>query len=126
DGDVDIEMLSALNDSGVTYTSSIESKTFILPVTALYVARVRYEVYCTLETTFNLYYSKDGGNTWTLARTDTITSLRKPIYIEWNRQVKTRRFNFKIESSNGAWDILQYEINVYQSGPTRADSQSTV
>lgn len=126
DGEIDIERLSALDDSGVAYTSNIESKTFILPVTALYVARVRYEVYCTLETEFSLYYSKDGGNSWILARTDIITDLRKPIYIEWNKQVKTKRFNFRIETPNGAWDILQYEINVYQSGPTRADSPSTV
>lgn len=122
DGTLQLERAAADTDAGTNYTASIVSKTFALPVFDQYMARCRYEFFVRTPSVISLYYSKDGGNTWTLARTDTITNTYVPYLLEWNRQVKCRKFTFKIESPSGDWDILDYELHVWRSGTSRANN----
>lgn len=124
DGTLQLERLASDDDAGTDYLTRIQSKTFFLPVFDQYVARCRYEFFARSESVLNLYYSTNGGKTWNLARTDTISDTYEPYLLEWNRQVKCRKFTFKIESSQGDWDIIDYELDVWRSGTSRANSPS--
>lgn len=109
-----------LDDNGISYLSRIVSKQFTLPVTDQYICRVRLEFFVRVATVINLYYSKDGGISWTLGRVDTLPTLNTPFLIEWNEQIKCRKFMFKIESNSGNWDLIDYELHTYRSGPSRS------
>lgn len=122
DGTLQLERSNADTDAGVDYTARIVSKTFNLPVTDQYVARVRYEFEVRTPSRFFLYYSTNGGKTWTFARSDWVYDTYEPYLLEWNKQIKCRKFTFKIESSEGDWDIIDYELNVWRSGTSRANS----
>lgn len=124
DGSLELERLAADIDDDVPYTTSITSKTFYLPVIDAYVARTRYEFIARTPSIIALYYSTDGGKSWNLARTDTINDTDEPYLLEWNRQVKCRKFTFKIVSTQGDWDLIDYELDVWRSGTSRANSPS--
>lgn len=121
-GDLQLESVSATDDSGVSYTDRVISKTFTLPVTDEYVCKINYEVLCRSSSTIALSYSKDGGITWILARTDVISTVRIPKLVQYNKQIKCRKLTFKIESSNGDRDLLKYEVHVYRAGISRTNS----
>lgn len=120
DGIIQISKNIDDDDSGDTFTSRVQSKTYVLPVTDQYVCQVQTEFLCRQASTIKLYYSKDSGITWTLARTDTINKIGQPVLLTFNKQIKCRKFTFKLESTIGDWDLLNYGINVYRSGPSRA------
>jgi hypothetical protein len=120
DGTLQLERLSGDNDAGLEYTARLVSKTFNLDITDQYICQVATEFYCRIPSTFLLYTSKDGGLNWTLARTDTITKVNQPVLLTYNKQIKCRKFTFKIESTIGDWDLLNYGLTVYRSGPSRA------
>lgn len=122
DGSLELERLSSDIDDVNAYTTELVSKTFALPVLDQYVARTRYEFYCRTPSIIELWYSTNGGLTWTLARTDSISSTNEPYLLEWNRQVKCRKFTFKIVSTQGDWDLIDYELDVWRSGTSRANS----
>lgn len=126
DGTLQLEDESAADDTGVVFTRRWISKTFELPVTDMYVARLRYKIFASQASTFRLYYSFDGGINWTFAREDTVTILDAPYIIEQVKQVKCTQFTFKIEGNDGAASIIGYELHTFRSGITRGSSISTV
>jgi hypothetical protein len=123
DGTLQIERASANTDNGINFDVEIISKTFALPITDQYISRMTYKIFARQPTTITLYYSKDGGKTWVLARVDTINNTYEPSLIEWNKQIKCKYFSWKMVSSTGDWDLIEYELHAYRSGTSRADSQ---
>jgi hypothetical protein len=120
DGSLQLERPSADTDAGLTYNCRLISKTFNLSNDDQYVCQVATEYFCRASSTITLSFSKDGGQTWNVARTDTITKVNQPVLLTYNHQIKCRKFIFKLESSIGDWDLLNYGLNVFRSGPSRA------
>jgi len=116
DGSISVELPEAIDDSGNVYTTRLVSKTFTMPVYDQYIARVSFELFLRAPTIITLSYSTDGGKTFVFARTDSVSVLNEPWLLQWNRQVKCRKFTFKLESSSGDWDLIGYELHSYRSG----------
>ena len=121
DGSLRQEDPDATDDDGTAFTSVLTSKTWTLPETDEHISKVRFEVFCRKQSTFELYISKDDGLNWTLKRVDTVTTINEPVVIIWTGNFRCRRFTFKIENSDGDWDLISYEVRVYQAGDSRTE-----
>lgn len=121
-GDLEVQDTSVSLDNGVAYTSELISKTFTLSGFDEYVAFLRIEYVPQSAGSFSVYYSKDGGISFTLYKTVTFTSLDygKRKLATFKKQIKCRNYNWKIVSTAGLFDLLEYEGNVYQGAVSKA------
>lgn len=122
DGTIIVDSPGVFTDAGVAYNSDVVTKQFGTPEYDLYFAQVRVDFLIRTATTINLYITKDGGQTWILVKTKTITDptkLNKPLRFFHNKQHKATRFQFWFQVTSGDFDILGYELRVYPSGTTR-------
>lgn len=94
---------------------SIVSKTFTMPVVDYYVGQLRLEYQPRLAGNFNVYFSKDGGVTFTLYKRVEFDSstigLRK--LATFTKNIKCRQYTWMITSSDGLCDFIGFEVHVY-------------
>jgi len=104
------------------FTSEFVSKAFTLPTDEGYFAEVRIGYVPIVAAPLSLYYSKDGGVTWnTTPKTITPTAgmIGKSQLFRFVKQIKTRRFAWKLVTESGQVDIIEYEVHVYEGGESR-------
>lgn len=118
-GDIQVEVASATDDAGTAFTMDLQSKEFITSETDLYFAEIHVVYLATQVGTLNLYYTKDGGLTWKLAKTIT-TVINKRAHLRYIRQIKASRLRWRLTAPNGQLSIIEYEIHAYPSGSTRS------
>lgn len=121
-GDIWQESVTALDDNGTPFTTSIASKTFSYPSINEIVGELRLQLQPNVGLgTLQLYYSKNDGNSWTLLKTVTITApmLTNPILAMAKRQVNTRRYMWKVETTNTKFDLNGYEVHTYPGGESK-------
>ena len=108
------------------------SKTFTLPEVDMYFAEIVIEYKALDGGVFRLEYSKSGGDAgdalasdpnadgdWVTAKTITPTKLNVPQLIRFVRQIKARRFAFRLFGKGSRFQILSYEIHAYPSGKSK-------
>lgn len=117
-GEILQEDPSAVADNGVAYTMDLQSKEFVTPGTDLYFAEIRVEFLSKNEGTLSLYYTRDHGKTWILAKSvalvPDVTGL-----LRYTRLIRSRTLRWRLTASDGLPSILSYEIHVQPSGLSR-------
>lgn len=127
DGEILQEDANAVNDAphtdgnDGTYSMQIVSKAFNLPVNDVIVAELRIEYQAKVAGTFEIQYSKTGGtqDDWIVAKTVTPQIVDKPVLLRFRKQVKARRYAWRLVATQGIFDILSYEVHVYRSAESK-------
>jgi len=104
------------------YTTELISKSYTMPTDDIYIAEIRIELVPRRAGDLTLTYSKDGGETFSAAsKTRVIASaeLDKPRVFKWVKQIKARRFAWRLVTQAGQCDIIGYEVHVYKSGESK-------
>lgn len=102
-------------------TSEIFSKEFRIPSLDIMVSVIEFEYTPESAGSFLVEYSIDGGNNFTIARLETFSSsdIGNNTLYSYRKQIRARRFMWKISSSSGLVSIYNYTISVSQSGDSR-------
>ena len=113
-----------LGPAGQTVPTQMVSKTFVIPELDMYIAEVVIEYQAAVGGSFTLEYSKNGGaseDSWVTAKTITVDPLQlgRPQLLRFIKQIKTRRYAWRLSQINGLFDLLSYEIHVYPSGKSK-------
>lgn len=121
DGDIWQEDESVLTDAGSSYTTRVVGKNFYLEKVNSAVVKLQFEFIVRSAGTVKLYYSKDAGSSWTFAKNfvftfDDIGQVRTVTFI---KNMRSRRFTWKLESAGIAWELIDYEVHVVESGDER-------
>lgn len=101
------------------FTSRWVSKSFSLPQDDVYVAELRINILPLVPANISLYFSRDGGATWRPVVKNILPgpqTIGKSTLIRWVRQVKARRYAFKLECLDGQFEVLDYEVHVHKAG----------
>ena len=105
---------------GVAFETDLVSKAFTLDYSDEYIARVRINYKAYANGSFTVWFSKDGGATFTAIKTINFSTLNVSQLVTIRKSVKTRRFAWKLTSTTGSWEILDYEIEYYPGAESRA------
>ena len=110
-------------DSNPDYLFDLISKDFVLPETDMYVAELVIEYVAFGNGSFTIQYSKTGGATpddvWIIAKSIMPTKFNVPQIITFRKQVKARRYAWRLQATDGLFAILGFEVHVYPSGKSR-------
>lgn len=117
-GEIYTEDKAADTDVGVSYPCDIQSKDFHSPGNDTYFSRIKVEYQSRKAGTLTLSYSKDKGKTWTISKTASFGANDNKS-IEHVRVVKAKRLRWRITSSSGLFDLIEYSIHVSPSGDTK-------
>src|SRR3990167_8358960 len=110
---------TVVQDGGGAFTTELRSKEYRSPKVDLLINEIRLEYEATTVGQITLEYTKDNGTTWTLAKTiTTVTGAKK--LIQFKKLIKARRLMWRITATNGAFDVIDYEITVYSDGESVA------
>jgi len=105
--------------AGVEYIFEFQSKEFKEAKKDITVSRIEIEYQATRPGVVTLEYSKDGGITWVTAKT-VMLIVGKVEILKFKKQINTRRFMWRVLSTDGAFDLLGYETDVLaESGESR-------
>ena len=111
---------SVQQDNSVDYTFELRSKEFKIVRDDIVVTRILIEYQATVSGSIVLQYSRDGGTTWTTAKTVT-TNTGKVREIKLKKQIRTRRLMWRITATDGQFDILGYEVDVSVGGESKGE-----
>lgn len=118
DGDINQEDFTI--DTG--YTAEIVSKTWVAPSYGnMYVRRLLFTYEVVAGGTFDIYISKDDGITYTLWKSVTYDGLDegKRLIVSCPRPIQTRQFSWKISSSSGLFNLLEFKALLEPGGYPR-------
>ncbi len=103
------------------YESVRASKEFELPVEANYVTEVVLEFLPTkgVAGSFVLAYQKDGGSWITLKTVTWLSTDQKNTLLRFKKNIRSRRFAFRVVSSSGLFDLLKFRINIDRAGENK-------
>ncbi len=102
--------------AGINFNTELASKVFVLPEDVLCVTKLNIEYRCTRASTISLFFSKDEGKTWTILKTVTASKLNQRVLISMRRQIRTRRFIWKLVWNRGDVEITNFELFGSPSG----------
>lgn len=122
DGEIGIVSDNIDIDGDVEYTTDIISKVFNVPQSMVMIAELKIEFVFRLGGSVQFWYSKTGGqgiDPWILHKTYKATELNKPILLRLKKAIRCRRFAWRVTSTSGIWDIINYELYAYPSGDAR-------
>jgi hypothetical protein len=108
--------------TGISYTTRLESKTFVMPSFDIHVSRIIFEYIARLGGSFDLLYSKDNGKTWHTAKTVTIKELDAPQLLMYQQPIRCKRLTWAIECDDGLFDILSYEVHITEASQSNPRS----
>lgn len=114
-GEITRESTGADTDNGVPYTFTSVSKRFNIPSNDIYVHRINIQLNVQKSGSVTLYYSKDRGKSWKSLKTFTLDQIADNVLLKFTKQIRCRTFEFKLESTSGLFDIIDYAVFVYDS-----------
>lgn len=122
DGDINVQDTSTTTDVGAVYTAELVSKTFTMALYDEYIAMLRIEYVPQLAGSFDVYFSKDAGLTYTLYKTVSFATidLGKRKLATFKKNIKCRTYNWRIVSTSGLFDLLEYEGHLYEGAFSKA------
>lgn len=99
-------------DNNAAYTTVITSKIYYVPRHDGYIANLRIEYMPMLVGSFTVAYSRDGGLTWTDYKTVTWmnSDANKRKLVNFKKHLKCSQYSWRITSTSGLFDILEYEV----------------
>lgn len=102
------------------FVTIIESKEFEIPELDVYVGMVRIEYEPTFPGSLTLEYSKDRKD-WVTAKTVVFESadIGKTKLLRITKNLKCRRFAWRVKATNGRFDLLEFEVHTYATAPAR-------
>lgn len=115
DGSIQYEDEGAITLNGTPFTSSITTKDFQWPVVTTSFVKAKFEFNIITPVTINLAYSRDLGKTWTIAKSVTYPEPGMNVFV-YQKLIRSRKLTYKIYSTNGMWELLDYEIHGVGSG----------
>ncbi|MHC4315909.1 MAG: hypothetical protein ACYSW3_25990, partial [Planctomycetota bacterium] len=101
-----------------TFEFELQSKEFKTPRDDITISRIEIEYQATVDGTFIFEYSKNGGETWVLAK-NALMKLGKVQILKFKKQVRTRRLMWRIRATTGKFNLLGYEMDVVSGGESR-------
>lgn len=105
--------------AGIEYTFEFQSKEFKEVKRDITVTRIEIEYQATRPGVVTLEYSKDGGITWITAKSHMLR-IGKVEILKFKKQITSRRFMWRVLSTDGAFDLLGYETDIVaESGESR-------
>lgn len=115
DGEIMYEDKLAELDVDKVFTTIIDSKSFRMPTLSQNVQEFKLELFINVGGKIDIYFSKNGGATddsYRLVRTIPKGSLQqgKPQLITVKRPQRCRNFAWRLVSSEGQFDVINYEI----------------
>lgn len=115
DGEIMYEDQVAETDAGTVFETVIDSKSFSMPTQEQNVSEFKLELFINVGGQIKIYFSKNGGATddsYKLIRTIAKGSLEqgKPQIITIKRPQKCRKFAWRLVSSEGQFDVINYEL----------------
>jgi hypothetical protein len=105
-------------DSGAAFTMEMDSKVFNLPASDISVSRLLFKLDVRRAGSFNLEFSRDAGSTWTAYKTVTLAELGRHI-ITAPKQITTSEYAWRITSTEGLFDILEYRVEGFATALTK-------
>ncbi len=117
DGEIEQESKSVYDDSGQTFQAEIISKNFYLPVETSGVVKLKFEFEIITPVAITLSFSKDAGKTWIEAKTVNYSKSGPQLFI-YQRHIRARKLTWKITSSRGVWELIDYEVHPIPAGET--------
>lgn len=102
----------------VPVTTILKSKKFSIPTNDIYVVRMRFEFDVKRYSAIQLQWSKDGIS-WITAKTFVCPNIDSQKTCYFNKTIKTRKIQWRLISITGTWDIIDYEIHVYDAGVSK-------
>jgi len=117
-GEVYAEDKSADTDVGVSYTTDIQSKDFHQAGIDVYFSRIKIKYQSRKAGQLTLSYSKDKGATWKVSKVRSFGAADNKS-IEHVRVVKADRLRWRITSTSGLFDLVEYSIHVSPSGTAK-------
>lgn len=120
-GAMSIQSKTTDTDSGTAYTTSMVSKIYYTPRRDGYITTLRVEYMPLVAGSFIAYYSKDGGITWTAYKTVTWVNgdANKRKMATFRKHLKCSQYSWKIESTSGLFEIIEYEIFAVVGGESK-------
>lgn len=108
-------------DWNSTVNSEMNSKTFVVPASDIYVAVIVVEYILTRFGQMGIWYAPDGGVNQSSfifgeSYTPDPTTFGKPQIAVFRKVVHSRRYAFSIRATSGDWQILGYEVWVTTAG----------
>lgn len=101
-----------------TFEFEFRSKEFKEAKTDITVNRLEIEYQATVDGVVTLEFSKNGGETFILAKSVPFTTGKVNI-LKFKKQIKTRRFMWRVRATTGKFDLLGYELDIIGSGESR-------
>lgn len=118
DGIILEEDSSVVQDNSTAFTFEARSKEFKFPEKDTLLSEINWEYNGITTGTLTLQYSKDSGVTWTTAKTHTILESDANL-VRFKKPIKTRRLMWRITSTDGDFELINYEVKVYSSGESK-------
>lgn len=109
---------SQTNPAGVAYQFELRSKEFKTTKGDITVNRIEIEYQATVDGVGTLEFSKNGGISFTVAKTFTF-KLGKVQILKFKKQVRSRRFMWRVLATDSKFDLLGYELDAIISGESR-------
>lgn len=115
DGVVLEEDSTVVQDNSVDFTFELRSKEFKLPVKSMVVGEINFEYNCTTSGTVTISYSRDGGSNWTTAK-EVVLEVGEGKLAKYKKALRSKRLMWRLTSTDGIFDIINYEVHHYASG----------
>lgn len=117
----DQESNIVLDDEGEEFETVLDSKTLTLPINNQYINIIELTVTPYSTGSVKLWYSKDEGENWTLAKTKTFVSgnLWKSQLVKMFRMVTCRRIIWRATTTDCMCAVNRFDVQALPSGPSR-------
>lgn len=123
-GKITVEAVATDTDLDAELLFEAVSKMFTFPTDDISVSRLHMEIECIAQGHITLQYSKDAGKTWKTYKTvtwdETDVGTRKRIIC--TKHIRSRQYMWKLTSSAGAFNLLEYSIQSEKVEFTHASS----
>lgn len=105
------------------YSTELLSKTFEIPSDDIYICEIDLEFIPKAEGDIEIQYSKDGGYTFSTGKVISTDPARLniPTQYRWVKQIRCRKFAFKVIGLDGQWELVHYTIYVYKGAESADD-----
>src|SRR5678809_1406851 len=102
--------------TGIEFNTELESKVFVIPKDVLCVNALNIEYKCTRSAILNLSFSKDEGLHWIALKSVTVSQFNRRIILALRKQIRARRFIWKLTWNRGDVQITNFELFGTHSG----------
>lgn len=107
-----------LDDNGTEFISRVQSKNIQVPITDTFINLIRLQVAPFSTGSVTLSYSKDNGNTWTVAKTVTFTETGKYQLVQLRKAIKAEYIMWKAETDDCMCTFNGFYIQLVKAGIT--------